>query len=135
MKLWLISAVTNKLLVDSNVVFWKSEAEVGEATPFQIFLAAPTTASLSHIPFSSLEVYLSEDQDPIIIKHASLDDAGSRRAIVQTIDLGDVSHDKKTPVELEADLLWEPGNILILHGTIESEVPALLKVCSTLYRE
>ncbi|KAF8627616.1 hypothetical protein AX15_004317 [Amanita polypyramis BW_CC] len=115
-------------IFDSNVVFWKSEAEVGELSPFQISLVAPTTATLSHIPFSSLEVYFSEDHNPITIKHASSGDVGSLKEAVRTIDLGDVSHYRKTLVEHEADLSWERGNTLILYGAVKSEIPTLLKV-------
>jgi hypothetical protein len=110
------------------VVFWDAEAEVGIPTSFQISLAASTTVTLSSVPFSSLEIYLSKNENPILIRHLASEGGCMTKGSVRTIDLGDVSRYREAPIELEANLRWGMGDVLIFHGTIQSEVPSLIKV-------
>jgi hypothetical protein len=116
------------------VVFWDAEAEVGVATSFQISLAASTTVALSSVPFSSLEIYLSKNEKPILIRHLASEDARTTKESVRTIGLGDISRYGEAPMELEANLRWGMGDVLIFHGMIKSEVPSLIKVRSRVPR-
>ncbi|KAK2463095.1 hypothetical protein APHAL10511_004750 [Amanita phalloides] len=115
-------------ILESNVVFWDSEIEIGKPAPFQIFLVAPTAVTLSSIPFSSLEVYFSGDEWPILITHVGPKDGNAPKEPVLAVDLGDISHNGAMSVGREANLRWEPGNSLIFFGTIRSEVPSILKI-------
>ncbi len=112
------------------MVFWDAGAEVGVPTSFQISLAASTTVTLSSIPFSSLEIYLSKNKNPILIKHLASEDGCTTKGSVRTMDLGDISRYREAPIELDANLRWGMGDVLIFHGTIQSEVPSLIKVRS-----
>ena len=113
-----------------NVVFWNFEAEVGVPTSFQISLAAPTFVTLSSVPFSSLEIYLSKNENPILIEHITSEDGDVAEKSVRTIDLGDISHYREASIKRQANLRWGLGDVLIFYGTIKSEVSSLIKVRS-----
>lgn len=108
-------------------MFWNAEVEVGVPTSFQISLTAPTSVTLSSIPFSSLEIYLSKNENPILINH--IDGDGGDKS-VQAIDLGDVSQYREAPIKRQASLRWGVGDMLIFYGMIKSEDSSLIKVRS-----
>lgn len=120
-------------IFDSNVVFWKPEVEVGELVPFQISLTAPTAVVLSSVPFSSLEIYLSEGEHPITLRPSVWDDANYPSPTIQALDVGDVTDYREKSIEFDTNLCWEPGNVLIVHGWIKSDVPSQLKVESLVF--
>ena len=97
------------------MVFWDAGAEVGVPTSFQISLAASITFTL--------EIYLSKNENPILIKHPASEDGCTTKGSVRTMDLGDISRYREAPIELDANLRWGMGDVLIFHGTIQSEVP------------
>ncbi|KAF8633400.1 hypothetical protein AX17_004571 [Amanita inopinata Kibby_2008] len=116
-------------ILDSNVVFWHQEVYVGEPAAFQISLGAPKTVTLASVPFSSLEIYISETDKPIMVRHAEADDTDKTSiALIQKIDLGDINHSKENPGEVEANLRWKPGNVLIFCGTLRSDNPTSIRV-------
>lgn len=117
-----------------NVIFWNSEAEVGVPTSFQISLAAPTSVTISSVPFSSLEIYLSKNENPILIEHVASEDGDIAEKSVRTIDLGDISHYREVSIERQANLRWGLGDVLIFYGTIKSEASSLIKVRSRVAR-
>jgi hypothetical protein len=82
---------------------------------------------LTSVPFSSLEVYLSKDENPITIKHNSAD-GGLSDASIRAIELGDITDYWEKPIEVKTRLCWEPGSVLVLGGRIKSDVPAHIKV-------
>ncbi len=104
-------------------MFWSPNVKVGDIAAFQVSLAAPTLTSISSLPFSSLAIYPEEDGGaPILIRHAPEKD----KSAVQWVNIGNVTSQES--VEVEANLGWDAGNILIISGTMSSNVPTVLKV-------
>lgn len=112
-------------VVDSNVVFWAPEVNVGEVAAFQISLTASPRLPISSLPFSMLAIHFSHSDAPVIIRRAN--SGPSSRPSTQRIDLGHINA-SDTPQEVVADLQWELGECKVLSGTISSDLPSLLKV-------
>jgi hypothetical protein len=128
------------LAVDSQVVFWSSEATVGEPAAFQLSLTAPTHISISGLPITSLAVVFAENIPTIIVRHSASD--SDNLAAVRRIDLGHVVASKAAAGpeemrEVQAHLRWQRGATFVFTGTIASEIPRALKVriasCRTVY--
>jgi len=115
------------LSVDTNVVFWSPSVKVGDMAAFQVSLTAPSSISVSSIPFVSATIYL-EDGPPIIVRH-SADKKQSTNA-VQWHDAGEISMSSRDPVEIGIVLQWNLGDVLIVSGRIISDKPIELKVLS-----
>ena len=92
---------------------------------FQLSLTAPSDVVISALPFSSLAVYFSHKEQPIIVHHNASAKSASK---FQRVDLGDV------PLEIAAEregcLRWEKGATILFVGTVSSDVPLTMTVCS-----
>jgi len=116
--------------VDPDVVFWSPEVKVGDPAPFQLTLTAPTSATISSIPFTRLTIFFVDDVcPPIIVNHEDADSTKNMSYHVRRIDLGRVL---MNPVEeaviKDADLRWGLGDTAIFAGFVASERPAKLEV-------
>jgi hypothetical protein len=109
------------LTVDSNVVFWSSEVKVGEPAAFQLTMTAPISISIALIPFSRLTLHLSNDST-IIVHHAPSD----VQLLIQRVVIGHATGQE--PLNVAANLRWQPEGTMIFTGSISSEVPIVLKV-------
>ncbi|KZT21090.1 hypothetical protein NEOLEDRAFT_1244812 [Neolentinus lepideus HHB14362 ss-1] len=131
------SSVDEPLIVDlsevatafaSEVIFWKSEATVGEEIPFQLSLSGPSRVSLASLPFTSLAVFFSDEQASVIVRHIEGDEGGH----VRRIDLGTVPlpeyEAESTSKEVSGTLRWGSGDTLVLTGSITAPAPAVLKI-------
>ncbi|KAL0578934.1 hypothetical protein V5O48_003082 [Marasmius crinis-equi] len=110
-------------LFDTSLVFWKPEVRVGELAGFQLSLAAPTNTSIRSLPFSALEIYMKEDNSPIVIRHADSD--AEEGLMLQRVDLGHVD-EARGERSVEASLRWRPGGTIIFTGTMSSNIPTQL---------
>jgi hypothetical protein len=91
---------------------------------FQLSLTAPSDVVLSALPFSSLAIYFSHKEEPVIVYHVS---SATSAANFQRVDLGDL------PLEISAEregyLKWEKGATILFVGTVSSDVPLTMTVC------
>ncbi|PFH52170.1 hypothetical protein AMATHDRAFT_74451 [Amanita thiersii Skay4041] len=116
-------------LFDACTVFWNAEVQIGEQATFQISLTAPKTVTISSIPFSSLVIHLSGAENPITVRHIDATNSSSKSsASIRMVDLGDVTHYKENPIEVETELRWKPGNVLVFCGRLKSDAPATINV-------
>ena len=115
--------------MDTSVIFWESEVDVGCQAPFQIQLSALPHVSLSSIPFTSLAVHFNADIPPITIRHVQ-EDSDAEIPAVHRIDLGETNISSTPPEarEIEAALRWRAGTTLVLTGTVSSELPMHISV-------
>lgn len=109
--------------VDTSVSFWSSEAFIDERVAFQLSLTAPSDLVMSDLPFSSLAIYFSHREEPVVVHH--IKDATSA-ATIQRVDLGDLS--LEIAAESEGYLRWEKGATILFAGTVSSDVPLTLTV-------
>ncbi|KAH7928708.1 hypothetical protein BV22DRAFT_1004322 [Leucogyrophana mollusca] len=112
-------------LLDTTMLFWKSEVRVGEDAAFQLSLIAPTNTVISSLPIDSITVRFTEEYAPVIIQHTP----ASTQDRVRLVQVGRLEHEDED-MEIEADLRLKPGDRLIVSGTMSSEIPRLLKVSS-----
>lgn len=110
--------------VDTSVVFWSPSVKIGEAAAFQVLLTAPTSISISSLPFSLLAIYLDGDGSPVTIRHSP--EKQQNASSVQWVNIGDVK--SQVLVEAEANLRWDFGGVLVVSATMSSSVPMVLKV-------
>ncbi|KAJ6491785.1 Gryzun, putative trafficking through golgi-domain-containing protein [Mycena vitilis] len=107
----------------SSVAFWTSEAKVGEPAAFQLCLSAPTNATITSLPFSSLDIHFSGNLSPVVVRHVS----DSAPALVQRIDLGRVSSSDASASPV-ANFRWQPGSCIVFTGSLASDIPASFKI-------
>ena len=92
---------------------------------FQLSLTAPSDVVLSGLHFSSLAIYFSHKEEPVVVHH---DPSAKSAAEFQRVDLGDL------PLEISAEregcLKWEKGATILFVGTVSSDVPLTMTVCS-----
>ncbi|KAJ7287102.1 Gryzun, putative trafficking through golgi-domain-containing protein [Mycena rebaudengoi] len=112
-------------MFQSSVVFWSPEIKVGEPAAFQLSLGSPANATISSLPFASLEIHFSGDLPPIVVNHVAAETVLPHS--VQRIDVGDLSL-SRTSAPLTASLRWQPGASTIFTGNLFSDVPASFKV-------
>jgi hypothetical protein len=110
--------------VDSTIVFWTPEVNVGDLAAFQLSLTAPTNLKISSLPITSLAVHFSDDVVPVVVQHLASNPETA--ATVRRIDLGHVS--KLENREVEANLRWQSGATIVFSGAMSSDVPISLKV-------
>ncbi|KAJ7209783.1 Gryzun, putative trafficking through golgi-domain-containing protein [Mycena pura] len=117
----------SKPIFGSSSVFWSSEVKVGEPAAFQLSLTAPTITTIASLPFSSIEIHISDGLPPIIVQH----EAQLAPTDVQRIELGQISCSgaHNSPV---ANLRWEHGASIIFTGTLSSDVPASFKIAKVI---
>ncbi|TFK50937.1 hypothetical protein OE88DRAFT_1726063 [Heliocybe sulcata] len=118
-------------LFTSDVIFWKSEATVGEEVAFQVSLTAPSDISLASVPFTSIAVFLSDENAAVIVQHVDTDGGESER--VSRIDLGavplpDETGSSNSTKEVSGSLRWGAGDTLVLSGLIKASAPSVVKV-------
>ena len=94
---------------------------MGEPAAFQLTMTAPTSISIALIPFSRLTLHLSNDSS-IIVHHAPSD----VQLPIQRVVIGHVTGQE--PLDVVANLRWQPEGTIIFTGSISSEVPLVLKV-------
>lgn len=90
---------------------------------FQLSLTAPSDLVISGLPFSSLAIYFSHREEPVVVYH--IKDA-TPAAKIQRVDLGDLS--PEIAAESEGYLRWEKGATILFAGTVSSDVPLTLTV-------
>ena len=94
---------------------------MGEPAAFQLTMTAPTSISIALIPFSRLTLHLSNDSF-IIVHHAP----SEVQLPFQRVVIGHTTGEE--PLDVVANLRWQPEGTIIFTGSISSEVPVLLKV-------
>jgi trafficking protein particle complex subunit 11 len=115
------------IIVDSTVIFWAPQVQVGERAAFQVSLAAPTDIMISALPIAELKVLFVEGVKPVVIKHVSGSDSEKS---VRNVDLGHIGplEEMGDAPELHACLRWKPGDIAVFSGTMSSNTPCSFKV-------
>jgi len=92
---------------------------------FQLSLTAPSDVAISALPFSSLAIYFSHKKEPVIVNHNA---SVASPLNFQRVDLGDL------PLEIAAEregcLRWEKGAMILFAGTVSSDAPLTMTVCS-----
>jgi len=109
------------------LVFWSPEVKINEPAAFQLTLAAPSNASVSSLPFQSLQIQFSEGNEPIIVQHAGNGEDISKD-LVRRIDLGAISTEGEEHKPIEANLRWAQGSSLLFTGTLSSSTPRAVTV-------
>ncbi|EMD33144.1 hypothetical protein CERSUDRAFT_118207 [Gelatoporia subvermispora B] len=128
-----IDSSESEPILESCVVFWKPDVNVGETIPFQILLTAPSGVSMSAIPFTTLSVEFSADVPPLVIQH-SAEHSDEVLPQVRTIDLGHIaipssdSEEEEEPRIIGGVLRWAPGSTVVLSGTLLSDTPTTVSV-------
>ncbi|KAF5386217.1 hypothetical protein D9615_002311 [Tricholomella constricta] len=112
-------------IFDSNVVFWAPEVKVGESAAFQLSLIAPRNVPVSFLPISSLSIYFSHRDSPLVIRHQ---DSVAPPSSFQLVNLTNVASSPEEYGDVFANLRWQKGGCFIFAGTISSELPTSLKV-------
>ncbi len=122
-------ADTSAHLVDSTIVFWEPEVDVGEPVPYQLLLTSHAHVSLSSIPFTSLAIHFNTDIPPIIVRHSE-DDPDANIPAVQRIHMGDLvmSPVPIEPKEVEGALRWGAGTTIVFAGSVLSNLPTHISV-------
>ena len=92
---------------------------------FQLSLTAPSDVVISDLPFSSLAIYFSHKEEPVVVHH---NEDASSDAKIQRVDIGDLPLEIAS--ESEGHLRWEKGATILFAGTVLSDVPLTLTVCS-----
>ncbi|KAI9441462.1 Foie gras liver health family 1-domain-containing protein [Lactarius indigo] len=110
-------------IFDASVVFWSSGAFVEERVAFQLSLTAPGDVSISALPFSSLAIYFSHKEEPVIVYHNADAVDGAK---IQRVDLGDLPLEIATTVQ--GYLRWEKAATIVFVGNVSSDVPVILAI-------
>jgi hypothetical protein len=117
------------IAVDSMVVFWSPEVKVGEAAAFQLSLTAPFHVDISCLPITSLAIHFTADFAPLVVRHMVSDSV--LEALTRRVDLGHVSTADHQKEDVQTDLRWKPGSKIVFTGTMSSDAPMLVNVCSS----
>ncbi|KAJ7270064.1 Gryzun, putative trafficking through golgi-domain-containing protein [Mycena haematopus] len=125
----LIDLTESQPMFGSTAVFWTSEVKVGELAAFQLCLTAPTNATVSSLPFSSLDILLSGNLPPVTVRHSSEE---SHAPFVQRVDLGHISTSGTTGSSV-ANFRWQPGASIVFTGTLSSDTPASFKILKVVF--
>ncbi|KAF5372683.1 hypothetical protein D9615_009870 [Tricholomella constricta] len=120
----LVDISESQPIFDSNVVFWAPEVKVGEPAAFQISLIAPHNVPVSFLPISSLSIYFSHRDCPLVIRHQ---DSEAGPSSFQLMNLTNVASSPEESGDVFANLRWQKGGCFIFAGTISSELPTSLK--------
>lgn len=108
-------------------MFWRSEVLIGETAAFQVTLALPPSISLLPLPITSLAIYATpEDETPLIVLKHSPTEVTTPTSSVALLDLGHITLDQTR--EVEADLRWNAGSLMVLAGKMSSDSVRVLKV-------
>lgn len=121
--------------VRTSVHFWETDVYVGQPATFQLAISMPGNIALSSLSFVSVSVFFSDGVlTPLVVHHS--DDAPDSDKKVRRVVLGDVSHYlyDNVPVEggvegnVQAYLRWGSGVSIVFMGTLQLEVPGILKL-------
>ena len=85
-------------------------------------MTAPRSISIALIPFSRLTLHLSDDFPPIVVYHAASD----VQLPIQRVDIGHTTG--QDPLNVTANLRWQPEGTIVFTGSMSSEVPIMFKV-------
>jgi hypothetical protein len=94
-------------------LYRSSEAFIDERVAFQLSLTALSDVVISALPFSSLAIYFSHKEQPIIVHH---DASATSASKFQRVDLGDLP--LKIAAEREGCLRWEKGATILFVGSL-----------------
>jgi trafficking protein particle complex subunit 11 len=118
--------------VRTSVQFWEADVYVDQPATFQLAISMPRNIALSSLSFVSVSIFFSDDVlAPLVIHHS--DDAPDSDKKVRRVVLGDVSRylfDNR-PVEVEnlqSYLRWGSGVSIVFMGTLQLDVPGILKL-------
>ena len=114
-------------VVDSCVVFWRSDILVGEPVAFQLSLTSKSAVSLRSLNFSTLTVHISGNITPITVRN-SASDLSAEPPVVQRVDLGHIAPGGGEGREVEGSLKWGAGGTIVYCGSVSCDAPATLKV-------
>lgn len=123
------------LTVRTSVRFWETDIYVGQPTAFQLSVSMPGNIALSSLSFVSVSIYFSDDTlTPLVIHHS--EDAPNSDKKARKVILGDVSRylfDIDSPAggvedNHQAYLRWGSGVSIVFTGTLQLEVPGILKL-------
>lgn len=121
--------------VRTSVHFWESDIYVGQPTAFQLSVSMPENIVISSLSFVSVSLYFSDDAlAPLVIHHS--DDAPDSDKKVRMVALGDVSRylfviggpGEGVEDSLQAYLRWGSGVSIAFMGTLQSDIPGILKL-------
>ncbi|GLB37359.1 putative foie gras liver health family 1 [Lyophyllum shimeji] len=126
----LVNLSESQPIFDSNVVFWAPEVKVGDPAAFQLSLVAPKTVSISSLPISSLSVYFSHRESPVVVRHE--DPEVPSPLSFQWINLGHISPSSDASGDISANLRWQMGGSFVFSGTLSCDFPTSLKVTELL---
>ncbi|KAG5645413.1 hypothetical protein DXG03_006237 [Asterophora parasitica] len=112
-------------IFDSNVVFWAPEVKVGEPAAFQLSLIAPRDVPISSLPISSLSIYFSHVEDPVVVRHEEQECPPSP---FQLVNVKHAASSSEAFEDTVAHLRWQLGESLIIAGTISSDAPTSLEL-------
>lgn len=118
--------------VRTSVHFWETDVYVGQPATFQLLISMPEDISLSLLSFASVSIYFSDDTlTPLVIHHS--DDGPDSDKKVRRVVLGNVSQhlsDVGDPAEedIQAYLRWGSGVSIAFMGSLQLEVPGMLKL-------
>ncbi|KAL4248314.1 hypothetical protein ABKN59_006671 [Abortiporus biennis] len=123
-------------LLDTSVVFWKSEVTVGEPAAFQLSLAASSTLPISSLPFTSLSIHFLGEFPTVIIRHKALPTNEQEKedlSLVKRVDIGSLQWGATVlsddgSLVVEADLRWGLGSTMVICGTLTSDIPVSMSV-------
>jgi hypothetical protein len=119
----LVDLSDSQPIFNTSITFWSSKAFVDERVAFQLSLTAPSDVVLSGLPFSSLAIYFSHKEEPVVVHH---DPSATSAANFQRVDLGDLP--LEISVEREGCLKWEKGGTILFVGTVASDVPLTMTI-------
>ncbi|KAH9889488.1 Gryzun, putative trafficking through golgi-domain-containing protein [Cubamyces lactineus] len=124
----------SKPILDTSVVFWDPEVDVGSPAPFQLILSSQPNVSLSSIPFTSLAIHFSTDVPPVIVRHRQAD-PDAEIPSVQRFDLGQIQLAPATTDthEVEAALRWGAGSTIVFTGSVSSGTPAQISISKLVF--
>lgn len=125
--------------VRTSVHFWETDVYVDQPATFQLAISMPGNIALSSLSFVSVSVFFSNDVlEPLVIHHS--DDAQDSDKKIRRVVLGDVSRylSDNGPVEggieesLHSYLRWGSGVSIVFMGTMQLDVPGILKLAKVI---
>ncbi|KAI5481898.1 hypothetical protein MNV49_000175 [Pseudohyphozyma bogoriensis] len=105
-------------LLTCELVFWKPTANIGQAVPFQLTLAAPPGSRTSDLTFAKLAIQFSDDRQPLVFTHTEASTSSNdKNTHTHVGDLGDGS---RPTSDFSAPLLWANDSVHVFSGTMSA---------------
>ncbi|KAL6305207.1 Gryzun, putative trafficking through golgi-domain-containing protein [Sparassis latifolia] len=128
-EVFVIDLSDSEPLLNSSMVFWKHDVNVGEAAAFQLSLSSRPGVPMSSLPWTSLKIHFSSHIPPITVRHSR---AGQGEKVPPTCEvaLGHIiaTESKIDGKEVDGVLQWGPGTTTIFAGSVSSDVPTNVKI-------